>query len=139
MASVRTVLCLAALLNLYVSGVDFTNAFLNAPLDEDVYVSAPPSQPPLEHGYVYKLQRALYGLKQSPRAWNATLHLYLTSECGLKRLHSEHCLYMSKDMDSGSVVIICVYVDDLIIAYSDQQYFEKFIAVLTSKFKITPP
>ena len=42
MTSVRYTLAMAAMLGLQVSGIDFTNAFLNAPLIEDVYVNAPP-------------------------------------------------------------------------------------------------
>ena len=89
MATLRYVLALACLLRLQTSSCDFTNAFLNAELKEDVYVNAPPGTPPLPEGYVYKLQRALYGLKQSPREWNNTLNAFMTTECGFRQLQCE--------------------------------------------------
>ena len=119
MCTLRYVLALACLLGLNTSSCDFTNAFLNAELKEDVYINAPPGQPTLPQGYVYKLQRALYGLKQSPREWNTTLNKFMTIECGFKQLHIEKCLYIKQKPD-GSYMIVCMYVDDLVIAYSDR-------------------
>ena len=63
MTTVRFVLALSVLLSLRTSTIDFHNAFLNAPLSEDIYVYAPPGSELLPDGMVYKLQRALYGLK----------------------------------------------------------------------------
>ena len=123
MATLRFVLALACLLQLRTSSCDFTNAFLNAELKEDVYISAPPGTPPLPEGYVYKLQRALYGLKQSPREWNNTLNSFMTKECGFRQLQCEKCLYIKQDSD-GSYMVVCMYVDDLVIAYSHRSSFE---------------
>ena len=120
MTTVRFVLAVSVLLSLDISGVDFTNAFLNAPLDHEVYVGAPPGRDALPHGMVYRLQRALYGLKQSPREWNSTLHTFMKEKCGYKQLQSEHCLYIKHDPATRVYVLVCVYVDDLIIAYSDK-------------------
>ena len=86
MATLRYMLALASLLQLQTSSCDFTNAFLNAELHQDVYINAPPGSPTLPEGYVYKLQRALYGLKQSPWEWNNTLNAFMIGECGFKQL-----------------------------------------------------
>ena len=137
MTSVRYTLALSVLLSLGISGVDFTNAFLNAPLDHEVYVEAAPGQQPLPQGMVYRLQRALYGLKQSPREWNATLHTFMTEKCGYRQLQSEHCLYIKMDIATGLYVLVCVYVDDLIIAYSDLAVYESLLTTIESTFKIT--
>ena len=80
MATLRYVLALASLYQLQTSSCDFTNAFLNAELHEDVYINAPPGSPPLPEGYLYKLQREPYGLKQSPREWNNTLNAFMIGE-----------------------------------------------------------
>jgi hypothetical protein len=136
MCTLRYVLALACLLGLQTSSCDFTNAFLNAELKEDVYINAPPGQPPLPHGHVYKLQRALYGLKQSPREWNLTLNKFMTEDCGFRQLQIEKCLYIKQKSD-GSYMIVCMYVDDLVIAYSDKGMLDSFTNKIKTKFKIT--
>jgi hypothetical protein len=86
---------------------------------------------------VYKLQRALYGLKQSPREWNITLHKFLTEECGFKNLRTEHCLYLKVDEKNGTYCLVCLYVDDLIVAYTAKALFDSLLAKIQTKFKIT--
>ena len=136
MATLRYVLALACLLQLQTSSCDFTNAFLNADLKEDVYLNAPPGQPKLPEGMVYKLQRALYGLKQSPREWNKTLNEFMVNECGFTQMKVEKCLYIKRGSD-GSYVIVCMYVDDLVIAYTHRSMFDSLMAKIREKFKIT--
>ena len=136
MTTLRYVLALACLLSLQTTSLDFTNAFLNAPLHDDVYINAPPGTPELPRGYVYKLQRALYGLKQSPREWNTTVNDFMVGECGFRQLSVERCLYIKQGSD-GSYVLVCMYVDDLVIAYSSRSMFESFVQKIQAKFKIT--
>ena len=56
--------------------MDEKSAYLHAPIDEEIYVARP-------QGYdenpdkVWRLKKSLYGLKQSGRNWNITLHDYL--------------------------------------------------------------
>ena len=47
----------------------WVTAFLNSPIDTEVFVKPPPGFD-LKHGYIWKLNSALYGLKQSPMLWN---------------------------------------------------------------------
>jgi hypothetical protein len=50
--------------------IDIKNAFLNGPIKEEVYVKQPPDFESEEYpNHVYKLHRALYGIKQAPKAW----------------------------------------------------------------------
>jgi hypothetical protein len=64
--------------------IDFTTAFLNAPVELDLYltpcdgIDCPP-------GHLFKLERALYGLKQAGRNWNSLLIELLVKLC--RRLH----------------------------------------------------
>jgi len=54
--------------------MDVKSAFLNGDLKEEVYVRQPPGYAIVgEEGKVYCLRKALYGLRQAPRAWNAKL------------------------------------------------------------------
>jgi hypothetical protein len=50
--------------------MDVNNAFLNWPIKEEVYVEQPPGFKDQEYpNHVYKIHKALYGIKQAPRAW----------------------------------------------------------------------
>ena len=61
--------------------MDVKSAFLNGPLQEDVYVAQPPDfVDPHHKDHVYKLHKALYGLKQAPRAWYDHLRKFLLEE-----------------------------------------------------------
>jgi hypothetical protein len=54
--------------------IDIQNAFLHGLLDEDVYMKQPPEFVDCDHPiYICKLDKSLYGLKQSPRAWFSNL------------------------------------------------------------------
>jgi hypothetical protein len=61
--------------------MDLKSAFLNGFLAEEVYVRQPPGFESVEFPHrVYKLRNALYGLKQTPRAWYGRLRGFLFSK-----------------------------------------------------------
>ena len=69
MESVRVLLVLAAQEGWQVHHMDVKFAFLNGDLKEKVYVRHPPGYAIAgEEGMVYRLRKALYGLRQAPRA-----------------------------------------------------------------------
>ena len=70
MTTVRTLIYVAAVHQLSLYQLDVKNAFLNGYLSEEVYMRPPIGLSP-PSGLVCRLRRALYGLKQSPRAWYA--------------------------------------------------------------------
>jgi hypothetical protein len=79
-ATVRTVLSLAVSRSWPVHQLDVKNAFLHGTLSKTVYCSHPigfvdPTQP----DRVCLLNKSLYGLKQTPRAWYSQLAKYITS------------------------------------------------------------
>ena len=74
MESVRLLLALAAQEGWRVHHMDVKSTFLNGDLREEVYVHQPPGFAiPGKDGKVLHLRKALYGLRQAPRAWNAKL------------------------------------------------------------------
>ena len=93
--------------------MDVTTAFLNGDLEE-VYLKQPEefAVKGKEH-LVCKLNKSLYGLKQSPRCWNYTLDEHLKT-MGFVQTPSDPCIYVS-DKDANPL-IVGVYVDDIVLA-----------------------
>ena len=93
--------------------IDFKNAFLNAPMDKELYMELPPGLEyvmdvgKLEKGTVCKLERGLYGAKQSPALWNRELDTYLRS-LGFVPSASDACLYKLKSTDLQKGCRICI-------------------------------
>ena len=65
--SFRIFYALSVYLNLFIEIMDVDVAFLNATLKGDVYTDPPAGYPPAAKGLVVKINKTLYGLKQSPR------------------------------------------------------------------------
>ena len=115
--SVRIIISLAATFDWPLYQLDIKNAFLHGDLQEEVYMEQPPGFVAQgECQKVCRLRKAIYGLKQSPRAWfdkftEAVLQI------GLSRSVTDHSLFFSNS--SAGLVIVVVYVDDIIITGSD--------------------
>ncbi|KAF0921310.1 hypothetical protein E2562_003111 [Oryza meyeriana var. granulata] len=91
--SVRLLLALAAQEGWPVHHMDVKSAFLNGELIEEVYVRQPPGFTVAGHeDKVLRLDKALYGLRQAPRAWNAKLDETLVA-LGFNHSASEHAVY----------------------------------------------
>lgn len=92
--------------------MDVKSAFLYGDLQEEMYMAQPPGFREGEEGKVLRLRKALYGLRQAPRAWNAKLDNTLLS-LGFQRSPSEHAVYVR---GTGSTrLLLGVYVDDLVV------------------------
>nr|CAE04657.2 OSJNBa0061G20.13 [Oryza sativa Japonica Group] len=80
METVRLLVALAAQKGWEIHHMDVKSAFLNGDLEEEVYVVQPPGfDDKTNASKVLKLRKALYGLRQAPRAWNAKLDSTLLS------------------------------------------------------------
>ncbi|CAM9782913.1 unnamed protein product, partial [Heterosigma akashiwo] len=84
---------------------------------------------------VWKLNKALHGLKQSPRLWYMELHEHLLSQ-GFQRSGYEFCLYVRRD-SSGGELMVAIYVDDLVISGSSSAMVSDFKRSLASKYNLT--
>ena len=78
MASIKLQLQIPVQYDLVIHHMDFKSAYLNAPLDDEIYVKLPESFKGKNGNYVWKLKKSLYGLKQSGWTWNKTFYTYLT-------------------------------------------------------------
>ena len=92
--SLRTLFSLACQRKMHIHQLDVSNAFLNGHIDKEVFCKPPPGTipPPGCENKVWKLNRTLYGLKQSPRAWNEKLNSAILFE-GFTRTHSDYGVY----------------------------------------------
>ncbi|UYV65651.1 hypothetical protein LAZ67_3004955 [Cordylochernes scorpioides] len=83
---------------------------------------------------VWKLKKSLYGLKQSPRFWNQKIVNFMKERC-LKENTADPCLFFRKTNDQ--LLIIAIYVDDGIVAGTNEQEIKEFLDELMLSFKIT--
>ena len=80
MATICTIIGVAASKGWMLHQMDVKNAFLHGDLQEEVYMEQPQGFEDVEHpSYVCKLKKALYGLKQAPRSWHGRIVAYLVS------------------------------------------------------------
>jgi len=134
-SSVRVVFAISAHLGWRCYQQDVVTAFLFARVDTDIYVE--PSEgsrcPP---GKCWKLKRALYGLKQSPRLFYKDLTTYLLS-IGFTRSTSDPCLYLRHDAGGKLDCLLAVYVDDTILAPKSESVRVEVQQQLEEKYKMT--
>ena len=114
--SIRTVLAIACEHGWPVWQMDVVVAFLQAHIDKDVYVNPAPGHDPrdLKTGevMVYKLERSLYGLAQSPVLWYDTIDGVLIV-IGFSPTHSDPCVYVHGS--GNTLIILTLYVDDILL------------------------
>lgn len=111
-----------------------SNAFLHGILEEEVFMRQPSGfKDDTHHDYVCKLQRSIYGLKRSPRAWFLCLRDFLIS---LKFVESitDHFLFIFTDKEVTAYFLI--YVDDMILTASSDSFITKVIGKLVSEFSL---
>ena len=159
-ATIRLVLIIAAANGYNLSSFDIRQAYLQATLDRDIYITLPPGcgvifdsaheqqeaalvnqasdandgiKPNAVHAgeYVCKLNKSLYGLKQAGRQWAQLLASFLL-EWGFHRSPIDPCFYCySKD---SSLLWVLIYVDDGIIMDNDTVIRENFMRSLSARF-----
>lgn len=85
-------------------------------------------------GYVYKLKKSLYGLRQSPRCFNDKLDAWLRTQ-GFSPATADPCLYTCwKD---NVFMMLTVHVDDQLIASNDESALKSFKTALNNTFGCT--
>ena len=132
MATVRVIISVAAAKGWVLHQMDVNNAFLNGDLHEEVYMEQPQGYKNKKRPkYVCKLKKALYGLKQSSRAWHERIVTYLVS-IGFRMSAADHSLYV-RENETG-IVIVCIYVDDLIVGGDNEDEVEHVKTQLKQEF-----
>jgi len=133
--SLRMFISICASIDYEMDNIDVVTAFLHAKLDEEIYIAIPDGYPtkPGQEKMVLRLQKSLYGLKQSPYAWNKELDTYLQS-LGFKPTESERCIYVGKWDDT--TIYLLVYVDDIIVGASNRILMASVKSKINERFPI---
>ncbi|KAD5802663.1 hypothetical protein E3N88_14023 [Mikania micrantha] len=133
--AIRIFLAYASYMNFTVYQMDVKTTFLYGKVKEEIYVCQPPgfedSQFP---DHVYKLDKALYGLHQAPRAWYATLTDHLLAN-GYTRGAIDQTLFVRKDKDD--LILVQIYVDDIIFGSTCSALCKEFEGVMKKKFEMS--
>ena len=130
--SIRMILAIAALQNLEVHQMDVKTAFLNGVLDEEIYMEKPEGfSAPGQEKKVCRLVKSLYGLKQTPKQWHGKFDRAMVAN-GFRINECDKCVYV-KNTENG-YIILCLYVDDMLIVGSDDDIIKSTKRMLNSSF-----
>jgi hypothetical protein len=134
--TLRVVLALAARRDMELHQLDVPQAFIQAALEEDVYMEMP--QGFEIDGMVCHLKKSLYGLKQSPRNWYLLISAFITGKLGFRATVSDPCLFW-KQSRTGQQILLFLFVDDMQVAFhkDDEQEWEEAHMQLKRRFNIT--
>ncbi|GJW37876.1 putative ribonuclease H-like domain-containing protein, partial [Tanacetum coccineum] len=133
--AIRLFLAYASYMGFTVYQMDVKSAFLYGTIDEEVYVMQPPGfEDPEFPDKVYRVEKAMYGLHQAPRAWYGTLSKYLLAN-GFQRGTIDQTLFIRKH--KGEFLLVQVYVDDIIFGSSNPKLCREFEDLMHDKFKMS--
>ncbi|GJS83785.1 putative ribonuclease H-like domain-containing protein [Tanacetum coccineum] len=133
--AIRLFLAYASFKDFVVYQMDVKSAFLYGKIEEEVYVCQPPGfEDPDFPNKVYKVEKALYGLHQAPRAWYETLLTYLFDN-GFQRGKIDKTLFIRRD--KGDILLVQVYVDDIIFGSTKKSLCTEFEKMMHEKFQMS--
>ncbi|GJU68785.1 putative ribonuclease H-like domain-containing protein [Tanacetum coccineum] len=133
--AIRLFLAYASFKDFVVYQMDVKSAFLYGKIEEEVYVCQPPGfEDPDFPDRVYKVEKALYGLHQAPRAWYETLSTYLLDN-GFQRGKIDKTLFIRRD--KGDILLVQVYVDDIIFGSTKKSLCIEFEKMMHKKFQMS--
>ncbi|MBW0535465.1 hypothetical protein O181_075180 [Austropuccinia psidii MF-1] len=121
--SLRTLIAYSVREGLDFQQLDIRSAFLNAPLDEDVYLSIPQGLPMCRRSYCLKLKKAIYGLRQAPLAWYKRLTTWLMCS-GFTSSVSDPCVFFRT---APPPIWLFFHVDNIAVFGRELSSFKKDI------------
>ena len=147
--SLRTIISLATGNNWDLKQLDISNAYLNSPLKDEVYLRHPLKKLNSDGRPVFlKLKKSLYGLSQSGYNWAQLLHGHLKS-ADFKQSVADTCMFRlkkrrgdinpncpEKDRNKIDELIVGTYFDDLVYSGSSEFILKWFKEFISSKFEV---
>nr|GEX71203.1 putative ribonuclease H-like domain-containing protein [Tanacetum cinerariifolium] len=130
--AIRLFLAYASFMGFMVYQMDVKSTFLYGTIEEEVYVCQPLGFEDPDHlEKVYKVVKALYGLRQAPRAWYET---YLLKN-GFQRGTIDQTLFIKKQ--KGDILLLQIYVDDIIFGATNKDLCRSFEKMMKDKFQMS--
>jgi hypothetical protein len=129
--SIKTIIALAAKIKWKLHQMDVKTTFLKGVIEKEVYIEQPQGFEVEDmKTHVCKLNKALYRLKQAPRAWYGRIDIFLTS-LGFTKSKDDSNLYFKVMNDEPMILLL--YVDDLFLS-REENLITECKKKLTSKF-----
>ena len=127
----RIYMAIVAAFDLDCDQMDAINAFINAPIKGEVFVQWPPGFN--KRNTVLKLQRALYGLRISPKLWFDEISSFLAT-IGFKYSPEDICILVHESL----TIMIFIYVDDFLIAAPKnlRQHMDEIKSLIDTKYEL---
>ncbi|GJU51134.1 retrovirus-related pol polyprotein from transposon TNT 1-94 [Tanacetum coccineum] len=115
--------------------MDVKTTFLYGHLKEEVYVNQLDGfVDPYHPDKIYRLKKALYDLKQAPRAWYDELSNFLVSK-GFSKGSIDPTLFITKHGED--ILLVQIYVDDIIFSSTNPKLSKRFGKLMHNKFDMT--
>jgi hypothetical protein len=133
--AIRILLSYACAHNIKLYQMNVKSIFLNGYISEEVYVEQPLGfEDDKKPNHVYKLKKALYELKQSPKAWYERLRDFLLSK-GFMMGKVDTTLFTKKT--EKDLFMLQIYVDDIIFGSTNQDFYEEFGKMMANEFEMS--
>jgi hypothetical protein len=131
--TLRAVLAIVAQQDLELHQLDVKTAFLDGELEEKIYMQQPQGYEQGGPNTVCRLLKALYGLRQAPRAWHRCFKRVLED---LEFVASSTDAALFQGTVDGETVWLLVWVDDILVAAQGKERVAKVKVHLTAKFDV---
>ncbi|GJQ94307.1 retrovirus-related pol polyprotein from transposon TNT 1-94 [Tanacetum coccineum] len=133
--AVRLFVAYAAHKSFLVYQMNIKTIFIYGPLRKEVYVNQPDGfVDPYHLDQVYRIKKALYGLKHAPRAWYDELFNFLASK-GFSKGSIDPNLFITKH--GKDILLVKIYVDDIIFGSTNPKLSKRFEKLMHNKFEIS--
>ena len=134
LTTIRVLISLAASHGLLIHQMDVKTAFLNGELEEEIYMDQFDGFVAKgQEGKVCKLLKSLYGLKQAPKQWHEKFDKTLTSAGFVVNEADKYVYYR---FGGGNGVILCLYVDDILIFGNNIEVIKEVKNFLSNTFEM---
>ncbi|CAI7819362.1 unnamed protein product [Closterium sp. NIES-54] len=120
MTTLWVLLHVAAQCDYELHSLDFSTAFLQCSLHEEIWLRRPPGfTGPFPAGTQWSLRRPVYGLRRALRGWHNTLRTTL-ADLGFASSSADPSLFLRTDTSLPTFYVL-VYIDDLVFATGDTE------------------